>query len=143
MGGSTLCTLLAPADPNRRNFMSRYEDIYLYLFAGCSISVSLKWKGYGDADNTYVHITLCGCWPRCSRVARSWEPFKSFENSGEGVVERFWERIDTQGRDVDSVEGWTNGEEVFPTGPPRMPPFIERRPLVIYCSSRPKGQAIA
>ncbi|KAI9446368.1 hypothetical protein H4582DRAFT_2069720 [Lactarius indigo] len=66
----------------------------------------VKWKGYDDADNT-------------------WEPFKSFENSGEGIVDRFWERVDTKGRDVDSIEGWNNGEEVFPTGPPRMPPFIE------------------
>ncbi|KAI0306484.1 hypothetical protein B0F90DRAFT_761116 [Multifurca ochricompacta] len=60
----------------------------------------VKWKGYQDADNT-------------------WEPFKSFENSGEEVIKRFWDRIDTKDRDVNSVEGWTNGEEVFPTGPPR------------------------
>ncbi|KAH9005245.1 hypothetical protein EDB86DRAFT_2882438 [Lactarius hatsudake] len=84
----------------------------------------VKWKGYEDADNT-------------------WEPFKSFENSGEGIVDRFWERVDTKGRDVDSIEGWTNGEEVFPTGPPRMLPFIARCPSVIHSSSRPKGQATA
>ncbi|KAH9050684.1 hypothetical protein EDB84DRAFT_1448354 [Lactarius hengduanensis] len=72
----------------------------------------VKWKGYEDADNT-------------------WEPFKSFEDSGEGIVDRFWERVDIKGRDVDSIEGWTNGEEVFPTGPPRRrgrPPLKKDKP---------------
>ena len=87
----------------------------------CRRLISLQWKGYGDADNTYVHVTSWGRWLTSS----SWEPFKSFEHSGEGIVDRFWERVDTKGRDVDSIEGWTNGEEVFPTGPPRMPSFIE------------------
>ncbi|KAH9001181.1 hypothetical protein EDB92DRAFT_1825230 [Lactarius akahatsu] len=74
----------------------------------------VKWKGYEDADNT-------------------WEPFKSFEDSGEGIVDRFWERVDTKGRDVDSIEGWTNGEEVFPTGPPRRrgrPPLKKDKPTL-------------
>ena len=60
------------------------------------------------------------CLQTCySRVAHSWEPFKSFEGSGENIIERFWDCVDTKGRDVNSIEGWTNGEEVFPTGSPR------------------------
>jgi hypothetical protein len=48
-------------------------------------------------------------------------------------VQRFWDRVDTNGRDVDSIEGWTNGEEVFPMGPPRMPSsFIYRRRILLY-----------
>lgn len=35
-------------------------------------------------------------------------------------MQNFWDRVDTKGRDVDSIEGWDNGEEVFPQGPPRM-----------------------
>jgi len=60
----------------------------------------VKWKGYQDTDNT-------------------WEPFKSFKNCGEEIIERFWDRVDTKGRDVNSIEGWTNGEEIYPIGPPR------------------------
>ena len=32
--------------------------------------------------------------------------------------------MDVKGRDVGSIEGWTNGEEVFPVGPPRMPSYF-------------------
>jgi hypothetical protein len=103
---------------------------YPFLFSGRAMETLTTRK--------FIYAVAC---PRCSCVVCSWEPFKSFENSGEGLVDRFWERVDTRGRDVDSIEGWTNGEEVFPTGPPRMSPFIEHCPLVIYCSSRPKGQA--
>jgi len=60
----------------------------------------VKWKGYEHTDNT-------------------WEPFKSFESCGEEIIQRFWDRVDTKDRDVDSIEGWTNGEEVYPMGPPR------------------------
>ena len=39
--------------------------------------------------------------------------------------------MDIKGRNVDSIEGWTNGEEVFPMGPPRMPSsFICRRSIL-------------
>jgi len=71
------------------------------------------------------------CKPRCSRLSCRWEPFKSFENCGEEIVQKFWDRVDTKGRDVDSIEGWTNGEEVFPMGPPRMSSyFICRRRIL-------------
>ena len=65
---------------------------------------------------------------RCSCNLCSWEPFKSFENSGEGIVERFWDRVDTKGRDVNSIEGWTNGEEVYPIGPPRTLFYLKHHP---------------
>jgi len=62
---------------------------------------------------------LCARQAPCSRNFYSWEPFRSFENCGEEVIDRFWERVDTKGRDVNSIEGWTNGEEIYPVGPPR------------------------
>ena len=65
---------------------------------------------------------------RCSRNFCSWEPFKSFESCGEEIIERFWERVDTKGRDVSSIEGWTNGEEVYPVGPPRTLSYLEYYP---------------
>ncbi len=34
--------------------------------------------------------------------------------------------MDTKGRDVDSIEGWTNGEEIYPLGPPRTPSHSKR-----------------
>src|SRR5947208_3566918 len=61
----------------------------------------------------------------CSRNFCSWEPFKSFKSCGEEIIERFWERVDTKGRDVSSIEGWTNGEEVYPVGPPRTLSYLE------------------
>ena len=40
--------------------------------------------------------------------------------------------MDTKGRDVDSIEGWTNGEEVYPMGPPRMSSvFIYHRGILL------------
>ena len=75
----------------------------------------------------------------CSRNFCSWEPFRSFENCGEEVIERFWERVDTKGRDVNSIEGWTNGEEVYPVGPPRTLSYLENHPRT-YSLLRPKEQ---
>lgn len=72
------------------------------------------------------------CKPHCSCLSCRWEPFKSFETCGEEIIQRFWDRVDTKGRDVDSIEGWTNGEEVYPMGPPRMPSvFIFRRGILL------------
>jgi hypothetical protein len=84
-----------------------------------------QWKGYQDTDNTYARQTLGARQTRYSRTLYSWEPFKSFENCGEEIVERFWDRVDTKGRDVDSIEGWTNGEEVHPIGPPRTLSYLK------------------
>lgn len=70
-----------------------------------------------SSDALLTHAIFC-----------SWEPFKSFENCGEDIIERFWERVDTKGRDVNSIEGWTNGEEVYPIGPPRTLPYPKNHP---------------
>ncbi|KAF8892514.1 hypothetical protein BD779DRAFT_1509427 [Infundibulicybe gibba] len=62
----------------------------------------VRWKGYGSNDDT-------------------WEPIESFEGS-EGILERFWERANTGGRDVNNLKLFKNGEEFLLTGPP--PPSI-------------------
>src|SRR5216683_4199994 len=73
-------------------------------------------------------LTLGARQTRCSRNLSSWEPFKSFKNCGEEIIERFWDRVDTKGRDVNSIEGWTNGEEIYPIGPPRTPSHPKHNP---------------
>ncbi|KZP19547.1 hypothetical protein FIBSPDRAFT_955424 [Athelia psychrophila] len=60
---------------------------------------SVKWKGYGPEENT-------------------WEPADSFESSGD-VLARFWERVNTDGRDISNLDLFKPNETFRPSGPPR------------------------
>jgi hypothetical protein len=48
-----------------------------------------------------------------------WEPPASFEGGSEHMLTRFWERVDTGGRDINDASLFTKGEELAPKGPPR------------------------
>lgn len=52
----------------------------------------------------------------------SWEPVESFEGS-EDIIETFWGRANTGGRDYHNIRAFKAGEEFLPVGPPRMFPF--------------------
>lgn len=47
----------------------------------------------------------------------SWEPTDSFQGS-EHILETFWERIDTGGRDISDATAFKKGEELLISGPP-------------------------
>jgi hypothetical protein len=49
----------------------------------------------------------------------SWEPVESFEGS-ENLIDQFWARADTAGRDTKDLNLFKPGEEFFAVGPPRM-----------------------
>ncbi|KAJ3544930.1 hypothetical protein NM688_g5689 [Phlebia brevispora] len=57
----------------------------------------VKWKGYGNADNT-------------------WEPIASFEGS-EHFVNAFWSKVNDK-RDWRDVSAFEHNETMLPTGPP-------------------------
>ncbi|KAF9013901.1 hypothetical protein BDQ17DRAFT_1341700 [Cyathus striatus] len=59
----------------------------------------VRWKGYNPNQDT-------------------WEPQESFSGS-EDIIERFWERANTEGRDYRDVSVFKAGEEFLPLGPPR------------------------
>jgi hypothetical protein len=46
-----------------------------------------------------------------------WEPAESFDGS-EQLLERFWERTNTEGRDVKNIHLFAVGEVFYPIGPP-------------------------
>ena len=58
-----------------------------------------------------------------SNFDRRWEPRGSFDGD---IVDRFWARVDVGLRDKDNLGQWDIGEEVFPTGPPRMSAWLDR-----------------
>ncbi|KAK2466850.1 hypothetical protein APHAL10511_001108 [Amanita phalloides] len=59
----------------------------------------VRWKGYSPEDDT-------------------WEPIESFEGS-EGIIERFWERTNSGGRDFRNMSLFKAGDVFLPMGPPR------------------------
>ncbi|KAF9227699.1 hypothetical protein BS17DRAFT_774173 [Gyrodon lividus] len=59
----------------------------------------VKWKGYA--------------WDECS-----WEPTESFQGGSEHILETFWQRIDTDGREISDAKAFKKGEELFISGPP-------------------------
>ncbi|KAF8643771.1 hypothetical protein AX16_008790 [Volvariella volvacea WC 439] len=59
----------------------------------------VRWKGYSPEDDT-------------------WEPVESFEGS-QDVLNKFWERTNSGGRDYRDISLFKAGEEFIPTGPPR------------------------
>ncbi|PBK97042.1 hypothetical protein ARMGADRAFT_1010555 [Armillaria gallica] len=59
----------------------------------------VKWKGYSSEEST-------------------WEPKESFEGS-EDILEQFWARANTNGRDIQDLSLFRVDENFYPTGPPR------------------------
>lgn len=51
----------------------------------------------------------------------SWEPIENMEGSEETVT-RFWERINTNGRDHRDLRQFKAGEVFLPIGPPKSTP---------------------
>lgn len=48
----------------------------------------------------------------------SWEPSTSFGNGSEHILQRFWDRVDTGGRDINDAALFSKGDELYPQGPP-------------------------
>ncbi|PPR03632.1 hypothetical protein CVT24_007748 [Panaeolus cyanescens] len=61
-------------------------------------SYRVRWKGYKPEEDT-------------------WEPAESFQDSPD-ILNGFWSRVSTNGRDKDDLRLFRYGEVVFPSGPP-------------------------
>ncbi|KAL4067935.1 hypothetical protein J3A83DRAFT_4255229 [Scleroderma citrinum] len=59
----------------------------------------VKWKGYG--------------WDECT-----WEPVEHFTKEAIKIIDDFWKRVDTGGRDIHDGTHFKKGEEMFISGPP-------------------------
>ncbi|KAH0830749.1 hypothetical protein J3R83DRAFT_2228 [Lanmaoa asiatica] len=58
------------------------------------------------------------CWSLIDQFGFSWEPTDSFQGGSEHILESFWDRIDTGGRDISDATAFKKGEELFISGPP-------------------------
>ncbi|KAH0583783.1 hypothetical protein H2248_009386 [Termitomyces sp. 'cryptogamus'] len=78
----------------------------------------VRWKGYGPNDDT-------------------WEPQESFVGS-EHIIEQFWERANSGGRDYRDMGLFKVGEEFVLTGPPRRKPKRQSvKPAPVVASQLP------
>lgn len=55
-------------------------------------------------------------------LERRWEPIESFEGS-EGIIDKFWDRVNSRGRDYHDLNAFEAGDAFVPVGPPRMCPL--------------------
>lgn len=67
---------------------------------------------------TMIRMYLSPLLKICLRRLSSWEPKESFVGS-EHMIEQFWERANTSGRDYQDLSLFKIGEEFDLTGPPR------------------------
>lgn len=76
------------------------------------------------------------------RRSTRWEPIDSFVGS-EALVNAFWERAQTNGRDINDMSLFKAGETFHPVGPPSMYPFIVNLPEYLFTSTseRPKRKS--
>uniref|UniRef100_A0A8H7Y5I2 DNA repair protein rhp54 n=1 Tax=Psilocybe cubensis TaxID=181762 RepID=A0A8H7Y5I2_PSICU len=77
----------------------------------------VRWKGYKPEDDTRVMIFRLANSPNDREIYR-WEPAESFVGS-EDMVEAFWERARTNGRDRNDMSLFKSGETFRPIGPPK------------------------
>lgn len=75
----------------------------------------VRWKGYSPEHDT-------------------WEPTESFVGS-EDIVQKFWERADSGGRDINNLSLFKEGDLFLPLGPPRRK--IKRKSVVNPSSLSP------